>query len=123
MLKSKQSIEAEKKDVETETRLDARLMEIQQKAIKEAVEKVESLKRKLTNLLDEKRQLFRAPLTRGEILSTARENLKKSREKISLEVFLGEHLKRCAQHESIPLDPERIRVEIFPNGEYWKILW
>jgi hypothetical protein len=88
-------------------------------------ENIKNLKKKYSELIDEKAELFRSPLTIAETLKLAKDALRKARRKWFFEERLVSHIKAVQMRQSLPFDPLHLRLLFdFNPDEIWKLaLW
>jgi len=81
------------------------------------------IKAKIKALQDEKHELLRSPRTKEELLSTAKEELRRNREEISL-VTLRKHLEECQRKGGgVPLWPSVMSTGLFNERNTWKLCY
>jgi len=81
------------------------------------------IKEKIKSLQDEKHEVLREPRTKKELLSVAKEELRRNREEISL-VALRKHLEECQRKGGgVPLWPSVMSVGLFNERNIWKLCY
>ena len=123
MLENQSIRDERKRDEERAAAFNAKLESLRDAATTAASRRYEDLSQRLKDLLTQKEELQKAPLTREEVLLLAREALAAAQRECSLESFLSKHLQACMERKGVPLSPAFLKSEFLPPADHWKIFY
>ncbi len=126
MLNQEKIISSREEDLRKQKSLDLQMEDLKKAGMVALQKKYENLKKKLTEILDKKAEIYQAPMTKSEILEISKQALRKYWKENSLEGFLVQHLQNAMERKNIPLDPSHVRLELFGRGrddDAWKLVY
>jgi len=123
MLKQQEIDEIRQEDEKKLGIVNARADDLARDRASAVHEKSERLKEKIKKLLDKKREILTAPLTRSETLELAKDALREGRKEWFLDGVLMPHLIAVQKRQNTFLNPAASRVSLLPPEHAWKLLY
>jgi hypothetical protein len=115
--------EIRKEDIKKLKKVQDKADEIVAKTVDAIQRKCQALRGKIQELIDKKGDILRSPYSKAEVLTLAKEALRKNRKELFFDGVLIPHLRDAQNQNDIALFPESVRRGICSERNFWKLAY